>query len=655
MRRSAFFLSQLYDGDNKLKLLDQRYLPRWTVFIIDTFLLLFSLTLVYFILRGTPIQFHNELSVPLQFTAIVGVNLFFFFLFRTYAGIIRHSTFTDIKKLALSSILTAVTVFAFNTVYELITSQKVFLTTFLFTYMLLSFSSMLLFRMVVKESYQFLKKASTGSHKKRVVIIGVDDQTISVGNAITTESNLPFELVGFVTRNFGSKKYKIAGKPVIPVKGSLTDALLELNIEGVLIVHESLSGKLKNQIVEDCISANIEVFNVPSMETWNTKADIRNQIKPIQIEDLLEREPIVIDDKLLKKDINGKTVLVTGGAGSIGSEIVRQLAKFRPERIIILDQAESALHELELFLVRNHPDLNFITELADISNMYRMELMFKKYDFDIIYHAAAYKHVPLIERNPHEAIYVNILGTVNISILAINYDIEKFVMVSTDKAVNPTNVMGASKRVAEMYVQSLQNEKGVYTRFITTRFGNVLGSNGSVIPHFRKQIMQGGPVTVTHKDIIRYFMTIPEACQLVLQAGTMGKGGEIYVFDMGKPVRILDLAERMIRLSGLEPYEDIDIQIVGLRPGEKLYEELLNDSSTTLPTYHPKIMVSKVPAGEFSVIKKKVKEIIKTATRHKDKKVVKLLKELVPEFKSENSEFSELDKESEVNTEVSTT
>ncbi len=643
VKRSAFLLSQLYDGDNKLKLLDQRYLPRWTVFVIDTFLLLFSLALVYLILKETPIQFHKVVSLPAQFAIILCINLFFFFVFRTYAGIIRHSTFTDLKKLAFSSILTAATVFLFNTIFALITSQKVFLTTFLFTYMLLSFSMMLLFRLVVKESYQFLKKAATGNHKKRIVIIGVDDQTISLGNAITNESNLPFDLVGFVTRSFESKKYKIAGKPIIPVKGSLTKALKDLNIEGVLIVHESLSGKLKNEIVEDCISENIEVFNVPSMETWHTKADIKNQIKPIQIEDLLEREPIIIDDNLIKKDVLGKTILVTGGAGSIGSEIVRQLAKFHPELIVILDQAESALHELELYLYKNHSKLNFITELADISNMYRMELMFKKYDFDMIYHAAAYKHVPLIERNPHEAIYVNILGTVNISILAINYDIEKFVMVSTDKAVNPTNVMGASKRAAEMYVQSLQNEKGVYTRFITTRFGNVLGSSGSVIPHFRKQIMQGGPVTVTHREIIRYFMTIPEACQLVLQAGTMGKGGEIYVFDMGKPVRILDLAERMIRLSGLEPYEDIDIQIVGLRPGEKLYEELLSDASTTLPTHHPKIMVSKVAAGEFPIIKKKVKEIIKTATRHKDEKVVKLLKELVPEFKSENSHFEELD------------
>ena len=379
------------------------------------------------------------------------------------------------------------------------------------------------------------------------------------------------------------------------------------------------------------------------MEKWNKKEDIQNQIKPIQIEDLLERESIVIDNGLIQKDLSGKTILVTGGAGSIGAEIVKQLGSFSPKLVVVLDQAESALHELELYLLQNHPELNFIIELADISNMYRMDLMFQKYNFEMVYHAAAYKHVPLIERNPHEAIYVNILGTVNLSILSINYEIEKFVMVSTDKAVNPTNVMGASKRVAEMYVQSLQNEKGVYTRFITTRFGNVLGSSGSVIPHFRKQIMQGGPVTVTHKDIIRYFMTIPEACQLVLQAGTMGRGGEIYVFDMGKPVKILDLAEKMIRLSGLEPYVDIDIKITGLRPGEKLYEELLNDASTTLPTHHPKILISKVPAGNFNTLKTKVKQLIKTATRHEDKKVVRLLKELVPEYKSENSHFEELD------------
>jgi FlaA1/EpsC-like NDP-sugar epimerase len=387
----------------------------------------------------------------------------------------------------------------------------------------------------------------------------------------------------------------------------------------------------------------MEVFNVPLLETWHTKEDVNNQIKPIDIEDLLERDTITIENEIIKNDIHGKTILVTGGAGSIGSEIVKQLAEFDPKLVVILDQAESALHDLELFLGQNFPGLNYITELANISNMYRLEMLFDKYDFQILYHAAAYKHVPLIERNPLEAIYVNILGTVNLSVLAVKHEIDKFVMISTDKAVNPTNVMGASKRAAEMYVQSLQSSKKLTTRFITTRFGNVLGSNGSVIPHFRNQIAQGGPVTVTHKDIIRYFMTIPEACQLVLQAGTMGVGGEIYVFDMGEPLRILDMAERMIRLSGLEPYKDIDIKITGLRPGEKLYEELLNDAATSLPTHHPKIMISKVPSGSFDDINIKVKTIIRAATRHKDKQVVKMLKELVPEFISENSEFEILD------------
>lgn len=643
MKKRNKFIAQLYSGDNKLLLLDQRYLPRWIVVAIDTLLVILSLILVHLIFLETPIKFHDVISIPQQILVITLVSVVFFFVFKTYSGIVRHSTITDIKKVAFSSIMTTLVVFLFNYAYEVSTGAKIFLNTFLFVFMLLSFAAMLLFRISVKESYQFIKNFASRHSKKRVAIVGVDDQSISLGNMISNESNSEFELVGFLTQNFESKQYKIAGKPVIPVKGSFIESLVTRDVDGVLLLSDSLSGKYKNEIVEECLAHKIEVFHVPSMEKWNTKEDIQNQIKPIQIEDLLEREPIVVNNDLIQKDIAGKTILVTGGAGSIGSEIVRQISEYGPKLLVILDQAESSLHEMELILLKNNPKLNFIIELANISNMFRMETLFEKYDFDIIYHAAAYKHVPLIERNPHEAVYVNILGTVNLAILAIKNDIDKFVMISTDKAVNPTNVMGASKRAAEMYVQSLQNEKGIFTRFITTRFGNVLGSSGSVIPHFRKQIMQGGPVTVTHKDIIRYFMTIPEACQLVLQAGTMGKGGEIYVFDMGKPVKILNLAERMIKLSGLEPYKDIDIQISGLRPGEKLYEELLNDTSTTLTTHHPKIMISKVPPGDYDDIKKQIKKLVKTATRYQDEEVVQLLKVLVPEFISENSKFEQLD------------
>ncbi len=640
-------IGKLYKGDNNLKLLDQRYLPRWMVVLIDVFLCIISLVIVYFVLLGLPLQFHNVVPIYQQGLIILSVNLIFFFVFKTYAGIIRHSTFTDIIKLAFSAMTMAISLGIFNYAYEFYSGDKVFLSTSILFYMLVSFTVMLLFRIVVKETYQFIKNIAAGSLQKKVAIVGVDDHTISIGKAIATESNLPFKLVGFLTEKLVSKRFKILGKPVFPIENNFTEVVKNLEIDGVIIISEAFSGKERNDIVEECLANNIEMFNVPLLQQWNKKEDIIRHIKPIQIEDLLERDPISIDNDLIKNDIENKTILVTGGAGSIGSEIVKQLADFSPKLIVILDQAESTMHELEVYLYQNYRDLNFITELANISNMYRMEMLFSKYDFDFIYHAAAYKHVPLIERNPHEAIYVNILGTVNLSVLAVGKQVEKFVMISTDKAVNPTNVMGASKRVAEMYVQALQNDRDLKTRFITTRFGNVLGSSGSVIPHFRKQIANGGPVTVTHKDIIRYFMTIPEACQLVLQAGTMGIGGEIFVFDMGEPVKILDMAKKMIRLSGMEPYEDIDIQITGLRPGEKLYEELLSDTSTSLPTHHPKIMISKVPADNFEEINVKIKKIIKTATRRKDQDVVKLLKELVPEFISENSEFQVLDGEND--------
>lgn len=642
MKASSKILNKLYTGDNKLLLLDQRYLPRWIVILLDIFLCSLAMLVTYFILHGTTIYFHDVISVPLQGLIVLLVNLLFFFVFKSYSGIIRHSTFIDIIKLAFTSITTVGTIVLFNSIMEFSQGQKIFLTTSLLLYMFSSFTFLLLFRISVKESYTFLKNIAITEEKKKLAIIGIDDQSISLGSSLLNESQLPYTLVGFLTQAKISKSHKILGKPVFSVY-NMAETLNEIEAEAVLLMSDSFTGKEKNEIVENCLSAGVEILNVPNIQTWKNKEDIQNQIKPLEIEDLLERSPISVSDTVLKEDLEGKTVMVTGGAGSIGSEIVKQLAQYNTELVIILDQAESALHELELYLRLNFPNFNFITELADISNMYRLQLMFNKYHFNLIYHAAAYKHVPLIERNPHEAIYVNLLGTVNLCFQCLQHNVDRFVMVSTDKAVNPTNVMGASKRAAEMYVQALQREKHVTTKFVTTRFGNVLGSSGSVIPHFKKQIAQGGPVTVTHRDIIRYFMTIPEACQLVMQAGTMGKGGEIYVFDMGEPVRIIDLAERMIKLSGLEPYKDIDIKITGLRPGEKLYEELLNDASTVLPTHHPKIMISSVQAGSFKDIKEKIEHLIRIATKQKDDEVVKLLKDLVPEFKSENSSFEALD------------
>ncbi|MBS1573591.1 MAG: polysaccharide biosynthesis protein, partial [Bacteroidetes bacterium] len=417
---------------------------------------------------------------------------------------------------------------------------------------------------------------------------------------------------------------------------------IENDIEYVLINKDSLTRSELNTWVSFLMELDLKMLKAPSIEKLKNK-NISNGFQKIQIEDLLNRESISMDKTDVELQLNNKKILVTGGAGSIGSEIVRQVAKYNPALVVVLDQAETPLYSLELEMKQSFPHIDFRFVLADISNKYKMDDVFKKYQFDVVYHAAAYKHVPMIEENPHESIYVNVLGTKLLSSFACQYNVSTFVMVSTDKAVNPTNVMGASKRVAELFVQALQNEDCNGTKFITTRFGNVLGSNGSVIPHFKKQIENGGPVTITHPDIVRYFMTIPEACELVLQAGTMGKGGEIYVFDMGKPVKILDLATRMIKLYGLEPHLDIPIVYTGLRPGEKLYEELLSDITTTIPTINKKILISKDPCRVFSEIDDMTKNIIKAAIRKDKMEVVRHLKYIVPEFVSNNSIYQSLD------------
>ncbi len=634
----------IFRGDNKLGITNLRYLPRWIVILIDIIILMSSLAMTHLILLNLNIKFYQTISLPYQYGLLLVINFLFFFVFKTYSGLIRHSTFTDITKLLLASVSTLIIVSIINYGHYYVTGKKLYLMPGLIFYAFFSFSFLLLFRLFVKHVYRIMKgQKRNGAYKKRILIYGTDDQAISIAEALNTDSVQPFELVGFLAHKKKYKNIRILDKQVINYNKSLSEELRNYNINGILIIEDTLSIKDKNKLVDECLKANIQIYNVPKVEKLETQKEINSQIRAIEIEDLLNREVIHLDDDHIRESIEGKTVLVTGGAGSIGSEIVRQLIKYQPKLVVILDQAETQLHELELLLQDEFPDTKIITELANITNMYRLALIFERYDFNIVYHAAAYKHVPIIERNPHEAIYVNILGTMNLVKLSLSENVERFVMVSTDKAVNPSNVMGASKRAAEIYVQSIQEEKNVTTKFITTRFGNVLGSNGSVIPHFKRQIAKGGPVTVTHPDIIRYFMTIPEACQLVLQAGTMGKGGEIFVFDMGEPIRIMDLAERMIRLSGLIPGEDIHVKVTGLRPGEKLFEELLADTSLNLPTHHEKIMVAKEAPQNFKNLTGRYEKIVKAALRGSEVEVVKLLKEVVPEYKSENSEFMSLD------------
>ena len=484
---------------------------------------------------------------------------------------------------------------------------------------------------------------------KNVMVYGTHDDAVAIANVMNETTKNGFNVIGFISPNNTNTKNRIIGKKIYPLNQILESEFLLERIDGIVFPDEDMRSDENQDLLNQLIQKRIKLYHSP-LQTFDEKDSLdKRNIKSLEIEDLLYREQISIENQEISKRHLGKNVLVTGGAGSIGSEIVRKVAQFKPNLIVVLDQAETPLNDIKIEMERAFPEIQFIFHLADVSNKYRIEPLFKKYNFSMVYHAAAYKHVPIVESNPHEAINVNIMGSRILADLSNEYKINRFVMVSTDKAVNPTNVMGASKRVAELYVQSLQEKEGNTTKFITTRFGNVLGSNGSVIPLFRKQIEAGGPITVTHPDITRFFMTIPEACELVLQAGTMGQGGEIYVFDMGEPVKIIDLARKMIKLSVFEPDQDIDIKITGLRPGEKLYEELLSDESKTLPTHHEKIMRAKDTSVGYETMERETKAISRGTLRKSKQELVKMIKEIVPEYKSQNSEFESLDVEAEKN------
>jgi len=625
------------------------YLPRWIILSIDFGVLIASCLFSFLLFRGTGLNFVlTPYWKELLFFFLV-MNVFSFWLFRTYSGIIRHSSYIDAVKLLFSQVSILVFFLIFNLIYEWNFEDKAFLNTALFVNTVFTFCGLFLYRVIVKRTFELYFSDSSKNKLVRVIIYGTDANAISVANALNFETPARFKVIGFVDHNNQNTSKRMLDLPILAQKKKLPALLRSIGAEGVIIADKSLSKDEQIQIVDQCLEFNYKVFTVPLITNWENQKEISQKIKNIQIEDLLDRKPIILDDKSITKQLKGKTVLITGAAGSIGSEIVRQVLSFEPAKLVMVDQAETPLHDLTLETNALESNSEIFSVIADVRSRKAMESVFSTYQPQVVYHAAAYKHVPLMEENPAQAIITNVKGTKNLADLSCKYGADKFVMVSTDKAVNPSNVMGASKRIAEKYVQSLQwkqkhQNNGAATKFITTRFGNVLGSNGSVVPLFTKQIADGGPLTITHRDIIRYFMTIPEACQLVLEAGAMGNGGEIYIFDMGKPVKIYDLAEKMIKLAGFIPNVDIKIDIVGLRPGEKLYEELLNDNSKTIPTHHEKIMIAQEIEEEFEELHQDIIELISGSVVYNDEAIVAQMKKIVPEYKSMNSAFEVLDK-----------
>jgi FlaA1/EpsC-like NDP-sugar epimerase len=617
--------------------------------MMDVTVLIVAFFFTYLIFRGTGLDYIITPHRFLFISSFFGVNVFFFWIFRTYSGIIRHSSYIDAVKLLFSQMAVLVLFLFFNFAYELLFGAKAFLNTAFFINVVLSFCGLFLYRVVVKQTFELYFSEKGNNKLIRAIIYGTDANAISVANALKFETPSRFKIVGFVDKNNQNASKRMLDLPILVQKKKMPTLMRSVGAEGVIIADKSLTKEEQLIIVDQCLEYNFKVYNVPLISNWENQKEISQKVKNIEIEDLLERQPIVLDNKSITRQLKDRTVLITGAAGSIGSEIVRQVLSFHPKKIIILDQAETPLHHLCLETQALISDSKIRTVIGDIRNKEALENLFSLYRPQVVFHAAAYKHVPLMEENPSQAILTNIQGTKNLADLACKYNVKKFVMVSTDKAVNPSNVMGASKRIAEKYVQSLhlrsqRENHSSATKFITTRFGNVLGSNGSVVPLFTKQIAEGGPLTITHPDIIRYFMTIPEACQLVLEAGAMGNGGEIYIFDMGKPVKIIDLARKMIKLAGFIPEKDIKIQIVGLRPGEKLYEELLNDTSKTLATHHEKIMIAQEIQDEFETLHVDIDELIGIANQYQNDAVVAKMKKIVPEFKSMNSTFELLDK-----------
>jgi len=620
-------------------LFQNTYTPRWMIFFIDLIIVFISILGAY-LLRfnfSIPPEYYSNLEFVVLIVLLI--KAIAFYIGKTYSGIIRFTGTKDAERIFLIILLGSFSILAIDIFsYFIIPNSfliplSIIIIDFLFSIFLLT-----TFRLIVKSLYFNLNLSK--EERKNIIIFGAGELGLITKRAIEKDTETGYNTVAFIDHDKDSHKQRLE-RILIYRPDQFEEIIKRHKISILIFAKNNIPVEIKNKITDQCLSNDIQIQNIPKVNNWINGELSSKQIRSVKIEDLLQRDPIKLNEDSIRNEILGKTVMVTGAAGSIGSEIVKQLTLYSPKRIILYDQAESPLYDLELLLDEEYHYHDAKIIIGDVRNKERLEYVFNRYKPCIVYHAAAYKHVPMMEKNPIEAITTNIFGTKNLSDLANKYKTKKFVFVSTDKAVNPTNVMGASKRIAEIYIQSLNQESD--TQYITTRFGNVLGSNGSVIPRFRKQIENGGPVTITHPEITRFFMTIPEACQLVLEAGSSGNGGEIFVFDMGKSVKIVDLAKKMIKLFGYKLGIDIQIQYTGLRPGEKLYEELLNVAENTLATDHKKILKAKVREYDIQVIREKLEELRALTVNFDNYQLVGKMKEIVPEFISKNSSYEMLD------------